>query len=135
MLLSSALLAVLLAAMTPGAGPACHLRPGSRVVLYSAGTTPDVFVWDSRFRMNDYAAGTFDQRTALLPHALLAPPGTRGVVESCVVRFVQWKYDPRPDDAVGLRIVTGPLAGKRGWVTGSDARLDLTRMTQRLHRY
>jgi hypothetical protein len=131
---SKLLLAMLLAIATPvsSPAPACRLRVGSHVVLFSAGANPAVFVWDSRFRMSDYEAGSFDQAQALLPHAFLAPPGTRAIVESCVARFVQSKYDPHPADAVGIVIVTGSLHGKRGWVMGTDVRLDTTGVTRRL---
>ncbi|MHB8147406.1 MAG: hypothetical protein ACYDGM_09155, partial [Vulcanimicrobiaceae bacterium] len=49
----------------------CNLHVGERVVLYGTSDDPDVFVWDSRFRMRTYAEGSFDQAKALLPHALL----------------------------------------------------------------
>ena len=94
-----------------------------RVVLYGTTDDPDVFVWDSRFRLRDYEGGTFDQMKALLPHATLVRPGTRAVVESCVSDFVQSKYVPQPDDAVGIVITAGPLRGQRGWVSGTAIRL------------
>jgi hypothetical protein len=91
-------------------------------VLYGTSDDPDVFVWDSRFRMRQYEGGSWDQAQALLPHALLAPPGTRGVVSGCVSNFVQSKYLSVPDDAVGIVIISGPLKGKLGWVLGADIR-------------
>ena len=118
------LLAVLAALLlTTGTAHAqCHLRSGDRVVLYGTSDDPDVFVWDSRFRMRQYQGGSWDQAQALLPHALLAPPGTRGVVSGCVSNFVQSKYSTLPDDAIGITIVSGPLKGKLGWVLGADIR-------------
>jgi hypothetical protein len=100
----------------------CHVRANDRVVLYGTTDDPDVFVWDSRFRLRDYEGGTFDQMRALLPHATLVRPGTRATVESCVSDFVQSKYVPEPDDAIGIVITGGPLRGQRGWVTGSAIR-------------
>ena len=117
------LAALFLAAMTWAPAYAeCHLRSGDHIILYGTSDDPDVFVWDSRFRMREYQGGSWDQAQALLPHALLAPPGTRGIVSSCVSNFVQSKYSSLPDDAVGIEIVSGPLKGKLGWVLGADIR-------------
>ena len=119
----NAVLAMLLAALAwAPANAECHLHSGDRVVLYGTSDDPDVFVWDSRFRMRQYQGGSWDQAQALLPHALLAPPGTRGVVSSCISNFVQSKYSSLPDDAVGITIISGPLKGKLGWVLGADIR-------------
>jgi hypothetical protein len=126
------LLLILLALATPSPASACRIRNGSHVVLYGSGVSPDVFVWDSRFRMDEYEGGTFDQAQALLPHALLAPAGTRATVQSCVARFIQSKYSASRDDAVGLVIDGGPLHGRRGWVLGSDLRIDTTLRPNRL---
>lgn len=101
----------------------CRAPINDRVVLYGTSDDPDVFVWDSRFRLREYESGTFDQMRALLPHATLVRPGTRAMVESCVPDFVQSKYGAGSDDAVGIVIVTGPLRGQRGWVLGSDVRM------------
>jgi hypothetical protein len=115
-----AMLLVLLA--TPAVLADCRVHPNDRVVLYGTTDDPDVFVWDSRFRLRDYEGGTFDQMRALLPHATLVRPGTRATVESCVSDFVQSKYVPEPDDAIGIVITAGPLRGQRGWVSGSAIR-------------
>ncbi len=115
--------AVLLFLLVPQVALAdCRVHPSDRVVLYGTTDDPDVFVWDSRFRLRDYEGGTFDQMRALLPHATLVRPGTRATVESCVSDFVQSKYVPEPDDAVGIVITAGPLRGQRGWVSGSAIR-------------
>jgi hypothetical protein len=100
----------------------CRLRSGDIVVLYGTSDDPDVFLWDSRFRMRQYEEGTFDEMNALLPHAVLARPGTRALVVSCVSGFVRSKYSETPDDAVGVRIISGPLHGQGGWVLGSSVR-------------
>jgi hypothetical protein len=117
------IVAALLLLIVPRAAWAdCHVRANQRVVLYGTTDDPDVFVWDSRFRLRDYEGGTFDQMQALLPHATLVRPGTRAMVESCVSDFVQSKYVPQPDDAVGIVIIAGPLRGQRGWVSGTAIR-------------
>lgn len=102
---------------------ACRVHAHQQVVLYGTADDPDVFVWDSRFRLRNYEGGTFDQMQALMPHALLVRPGTRAVEQSCVPDFVQSKYETAPDDAVGIVITSGPLRGQRGWVLGSALRV------------
>jgi hypothetical protein len=122
----SVLLALLLIAAAPQQQPepvgVCRAQPNARVVLYGTTDDPDVFVWDSRFRLRDYSGGTFDQMRALLPHATLVRPGTRAIVQSCVAGFVQSKFGPGADDAIGIVITNGPLRGQRGWVLGSAVR-------------
>jgi hypothetical protein len=121
----SALLA-LFVALTPCLARAdCRVHQNDRVILYGTSDDPDVFVWDSRFRLRDYEGGTFDQMRDLLPHATLVRPGTRAQVETCVPDFVQSKYVQQPDDAVGIVIVSGPMRGERGWVIGTAVRLIL----------
>jgi hypothetical protein len=118
----SALLLLLMTLAPAGAASNCHVHPNDRVVLYGTTDDPDVFVWDSRFRLRDYEGGTFDQMKALLPHATLVQPGTRAQVETCFSDFVQSKYVTEPDDAIGIVIVSGPLRGQRGWVLGTAVR-------------
>lgn len=109
--------------LTPAAAFAdCRVNVNQHVALFGTTDDPDVFVWDSRFRLRDYEGGTFDRMQALLPHALLVRPGTRATVESCVANFVQPKYQEKPEDAVGIVITSGPLRGQRGWVLGSAVR-------------
>ena len=117
-----ALAMMLLAAAPAPSLQGCRYHAGERVVLYGTTDDPDVFLWDSRFRLRDYEGGSFDQMKALLPHAAIARPGTRAVVESCVQKFVASKYLDHPDDAVGVVIVSGDLRGQRGWVLGSTVR-------------
>ena len=134
---TASLLVLLLLLAAPATGRAeCHVHANERVVLFGTTDDPDVFVWDSRFRLRDYESGTFDQMRALLPHATLVRPGTRANVMSCVPSFVQSKYVPQPDDAIGIVIVTGPLRGQRGWVLGSavrEALMDPRRQTPLRH--
>lgn len=121
-------LALLTIALLPfvQAAPAlaqCKLHRGVKVVLYSESDDPDVLVWDSRFRLRDYSAASFDVAQQLLPHARLAESGTRATVESCVPDFVTARLLSVAEDAVGVVITTGLLRDQRGWVLGSDLRV------------
>ncbi|HLX25358.1 MAG TPA: hypothetical protein VKR05_00075 [Candidatus Cybelea sp.] len=100
----------------------CKLHSGVRVVLYSTTEDPDVLAWDSRIRLRDYHASSFDEAEQLLPHAVLEPPGTRAVVSSCVPNFVTSLLLGGPEDAVGIIITSGPDRGHGRWVLGSDVR-------------
>jgi hypothetical protein len=95
---------------------------GQHVVLYSTTDDPSVLIWDSRVRLRDYHAASFDEAQALLPHALLVAPGTHADVVSCVADYVTSPIFQQPDDAVGVLIVTGPQHGATRWVLGSDVR-------------
>lgn len=100
----------------------CHSRAHQRVVLFSNSDDPDVFVWDSRFRLSEYQSGSYDVDKALAPHAFVVSPGTRAIVISCVPAFVHPKYRSDTDDAVGILIVSGPDRGRTGWIMGQDTR-------------
>jgi len=127
--------AVACVAATHKPAPAqCALHIGARVVLYGTSDDPDVFVWDSRFRMRTYAEGSFDQAQALLPHALLVPPGTRAWVTACVREFVASKFTDRSDDAIGIVIASGRYHGREGWVLATDVRSIVHRMERQPHR-
>lgn len=115
-----ALLGLLCIAAAPAA---CRIHANEHVVLYGVGDDPGVFLWDSRFRLRAYHAASFDEAQALLPHALLVSGGARAVVISCYANFVQPKYRLFPDDAVDVRVLTGALRGRTGWVIGGDARI------------
>jgi hypothetical protein len=118
-----ALLAMLVAVtLAVPANAQCKLHHGDVVVLYSSADDPDVLVWDSRFRLRNYHAASFDEAQQLLPHAWLAPSGTRAAVESCVPDFVQASLLSPAADAVGIVIIAGPHRDMRGWVLGSDVR-------------
>lgn len=101
----------------------CHLHRGSRVVLYSTTDDPSVLMWDSRARLRAYHAASFDVAQALLPHALLASPGTHADVISCIPNYVTSPLFSGPEDAVGVIVTSGPSRGVARWVLGSDARL------------
>lgn len=97
----------------------CRLRRGEHVVLYSSSGDPSVLMWDSRTRLREYNAASFDVAQALLPHAQLARPGTRADVVSCTPNFVSSPMFHTPDEAVGIEISNGGLIR---WVLGSDVR-------------
>jgi hypothetical protein len=100
----------------------CDFKTGARVVLTSEADDPDVLLWDSRFRLRDYSAASFDVSRELLPHARLVSQGTRATVESCVPDFVQLRLQSGSDDAIGIIITSGKYRGVRGWVLGTDLR-------------
>ena len=116
-----ALLAIALALLAAGPAAAdCKMHHGDLVVLYSSTDDPDVFVWDSRFRLREYHAASFDEGRQILRHAELMEPGTRAVVDSCVPDFVLSPLFDHPADAVGILVISGPHRGERGWVLGTD---------------
>lgn len=118
-----ALLALAFVAPTHSlAASGCRFALGERVAMLGEGDDPDVFLWDSRFRLAAYQAGTWDVDRALLPHARLISAGTRAVVIACVPNFVHPKYRSGTDDAIGVRISHGPLRGTTGWALASDLR-------------
>jgi hypothetical protein len=107
---------------TAAAGPDCRLHAGDKVVLYSAGGDPSVFVWDSPVRLRDYNAASYDEAQAMAFRATLVAGGTRALVASCRAGYVQSPYSEKPDDAVGITIITGPHRGHNFWVLSSDVR-------------
>lgn len=100
----------------------CKFHRGQHVVLYSTTDDPSVLVWDSRARLREYHAASFDEAQAMLPHALLLAPGTHAVVQSCISNFVESPTFHAPDDAIGVLISNGPQRGVIRWVLGSDVR-------------
>ena len=116
-------LLLLLAATLASANADCRLHRGEHVVLYSTTDDPSVLIWDSRERLREYHAASFDEAQAMLPHALLVSPGTRAVVVTCVSGYVESPVFHAPDDAIGVVISTGPQRGLTRWVLGSDVRL------------
>jgi hypothetical protein len=111
------------AAMSTAALAQCDLHAGNHVVLYSEADDPDVLLWDSRFRLRDYNAASFDISRELLPHARLVSQGTRATVESCVPDFVQLRLQNGYEDAIGIIITSGKYQHIRGWVLSTDLRL------------
>ena len=119
-----AVLAAVAYALVPFAARGdCTQLIGHRAVLFSDSYDPDVLFWDSRQRLMDYAAGSWDVDKALLPYALLARAGTQAVVTACQVNAVHPKFRLAPMDAVGVRITSGPYKGRYGWVLSDDVRV------------
>ena len=122
MLGTGVLLAALAAPLTPSS--ACVAPVGRLVMLKSTDLDPDVFVWDSRQRVIEYAAGYWRNTQDVLAHSLLAKPGTRARVVSCATGAVRSKYTSERLDAVGVLLMTGPGRGRYGWVTSEDVHID-----------
>ncbi len=89
------------------------------MVLKSSDIDPDVFVWDAKQRVVDYAGGEWGTHE-VLAHTVLAKPGTRAVVVQCMPAAVHKKYTADARDAIGIRLVNGPNKGRYGWVTSDD---------------
>jgi hypothetical protein len=101
----------------------CKVSAGQRVLLESIDSDPDVFVWDSRVRLVEYAAGSFDKATQVMAHTILAKPGTTAIVSSCVAGAVRPAYSSVVYDAVGVKITSGPFRNRWGWVSSEDVRI------------
>jgi hypothetical protein len=101
---------------------ACRTPVGQRIQLAALSSDPDVFVWDSRSRLIDYAAGHFDNTNQVLAHTVLAKPGTHAIVAMCADGVVKPNYSDGRFDAVGIKITSGPLRNRWGWVSSEDVR-------------
>jgi hypothetical protein len=101
------------------AAPCGSIPVGHTVYLKSGELDPDVFVWDAKHRVVDYASGNWGDSHEVIVHTLLAKPGTRAVIVQCYPGIVRTKSgDAR--DAVGIRVTNGPGKGRYGWVTSED---------------
>ena len=110
----------LLAALSiPVAAAPCGAPVGQAVVLKSGELDPDVFVWDTKQRVIDYASGRWGDTHAVLQHTMLAKPGTRAVIVQCGAGQVR-RDGTDARDAIGIRLVNGPNKGRYGWVTSDD---------------
>ncbi len=119
-------LAVLFGASLAGLAAADACKPansGSHVALMSDASDPDVFLWDSSERLVDYAAGQWGDARLIFAHTVLARPGTPAVVVSCVSGIAHPRFQIGSQDAVGVRIMSGPYRGRFGWVLSSDVHL------------
>jgi hypothetical protein len=118
-------LSVAIAACFPAAVSAadCSATPGGKVVLESDAVDPDVFMWDSRDRLVDYAAGQWGNTRAIFAHTVLAEPGTMALVVSCFPGVAHPKFSTGDEDAIGIKILKGPYKGRYGWILSSDAHL------------
>lgn len=111
--------AALIAALALPAA-ACGSAVGEQVMLRSIDLDPDVFVWDARDLMIEYASGTWLPTATVFRHALLSGPGTRAVTVGCVAGAVRPSYASPPLDAIAVRLLSGPHRGRYGWVSSSD---------------
>lgn len=114
------LIALFLAVPSVPAGAHPCLPPGHAVVLKANDLDPDVFVWDSRTRAVDYAAGNWRDTKDVVAHSLLAKPGTRATIVRCYAGAVTSKYANALEDLVAVRVISGPGRGRYGWVTSED---------------
>ena len=118
---AAAVITLVLLAAAPAPADSCStLGAGGQVVLKSSDLDPDVFVWDSKARVADYAAGNWRTARDVITHTVLAEPGTRALVVSCQKDLIRSRYANELLDAVGIRLVTGPYQGRYGWVTSED---------------
>jgi hypothetical protein len=119
-LLAVAVVASRATAAAATAAAICTASPGGRVVLESDAVDPDVFLWDSRGRLIDYAAGQWGNTRAIFAHTVLAEPGTQATVVSCYPAAAHSKVSSGDEDAIGVKIMSGPYKGRFGWVLSSD---------------
>ncbi len=91
-------------------------------MLASDAPDPNVFVWDSRVRLIDYAGGNWANTRSVIDHTTLAVPGTRAIVVACHAKVIRPKYSADDEDLVGLKITHGPYRNRWGWVLSSDTR-------------
>ncbi len=98
----------------------CEIGIGHKASLFGGVDDPDVLVWDNKERLAEYAGGSSDARRFLIPHAILARPGTRIVVRECVANMVHPKFRFTTEDAMKVLIVSGRYRGKFGWVGADD---------------
>lgn len=109
----------------------CSRFTGKRVFLFADNYNPDVFVWDSKQRLLDYEAGSWQIARILLPHALLVRAGTPAVVLGCSANIVHPKYRLAPTDAVGVKVIEGSYRGRYGWVLLDDVHAQFHRQRAR----
>jgi len=117
--------ALVLAAGQAGSVPAgapllCSVQLGETVILTADSVDPDVFVWDSRPRLIEYAAGNWGSTKDIFSHTTLIDPGTQAVVIGCHAHEAHPKYEPTDEDVIGVRIVSGRHRNLWGWVISSD---------------
>lgn len=118
---AAGLLAFALVTAEPAAAAPCSVNVGWHVVLASDAVDPDVFVWDSRPRLVDYAAGQWGDTKAIFAHTMLVRPGTQALVIACAAGQAHPKYSSSDEDVVGVKVLSGPFRGRYGWVLAGDA--------------
>ncbi|GAC1567724.1 MAG: hypothetical protein NVS2B3_07450 [Vulcanimicrobiaceae bacterium] len=130
-LVACAVVAVALQNATTVRAASCASPLGNRIVLQSDAVDPDVFLWDSRTRLVNYAAGQWGDTRSIFRHTLLAGPGTRATVVSCVAGVAHPQFGAGDEDAIGVKIVSGPYRGRFGWVLSSDVHVRSSGVPQR----
>jgi hypothetical protein len=119
--LAAGLAVFLMLAAAPARAASCSVGVGWRVVLASDAVDPDVFLWDSRGRLVEYAAGQWGDTQAIFAHTMLVQPGTQAVVIACAAGAAHPKYSSTDLDLIGVKVLTGPFRGRYGWVLSNDA--------------
>ncbi len=118
----AAFLALIFAlAASAGRAASCSVNVGWHVALASDAVDPDVFVWDSRPRLVDYAAGRWGNTHAVLAHTMLVQPGTEALVVACAPGAARPEYTSTVKDVVGVKILSGQFRGRYGWILADDA--------------
>lgn len=98
----------------------CGVRAGATVILTSDPADPDVMVWDTRERLQAWVAGHWSSSREVMTHTLIARPGTHAQVVACLGGESRPKLSEAVRDLIGIRIISGPLRGRYGWVIASD---------------
>lgn len=102
------------------AAPTCGVPVGRIITLKSVELDPDVYVWDARQRVQDYAQGSWGSSRDVISHTVLAKSGTHAIVVSCAPGVVAMKNDETSRDALGIKLLSGPNRGRYGWITSDD---------------
>lgn len=118
-----AALPVLIISLMWAGGPAqaCAVNRGDHIMLASLALDPDVFVWDSAQRLISYAGGDFNT-AMVLKHTVLAKPGTTATATECRDRVARPKFSTKSVDIVGVKVTSGKIRGRFGWVLAEDVR-------------
>jgi hypothetical protein len=106
----------------PVCADACSVTVGQRILLASNAADPDVFVWDAKARMLDFERNSWRNTKDVMDHTAIAKPGTLAIVTQCEAQIVRSKMLPGTQDAIGLRLLSGPGRGTYGWVPAEDIR-------------
>lgn len=104
-----------------GQALACGVAHGDRLLLSSQALDPDVFVWDSAQRLINYIEGDYNVET-VLRHTVLVRPGTKAVAVGCRDNAARPRYAQANLDLIGVRLTSGPVRGRYGWVAAEDVR-------------
>jgi hypothetical protein len=99
----------------------CAASPRDRIILSADTADPDVFVWDDEMRLIDYSLGRWSDTRSIMIHTVLAHPGTQAFVVGCVRGALHSRYAAAGDDAIRLKMTSGPYRGRFGWVSSRDA--------------